>query len=318
VAIAAGFAIGAISPLAIVTPAMIVPGCGIHMLHNTLYSSATRMAPEARGIALSMVANVLFIQQAAGVWLSGWSSTGSAIRQSSSPRARRCSWRAPPSRCCSTRSGGQLSAVGPARHAKELIDLRAVSIWLARHRVMAGDVSAAQFGNRENATMAVKSVNDLLIDELQDIYHAEKQLVKALPKMAKKAKSEQLRQAIERHLEETKGQVQRLEQVFEKLDAKPRAKRCEAMEGLIEEAEQLMGEIATPEVLDAAMIGAAQKVEHYEIASYGTLSTLAEELGHSEAARLLEQTLEEEKAADQKLNQIALSGVNKSALQAAA
>jgi ferritin-like metal-binding protein YciE len=183
---------------------------------------------------------------------------------------------------------------------------------------MAGEVSAAQFGNRENATMAVKSVNDLLIDELQDIYHAEKQLVKALPKMAKKAKSDQLRQAIENHLEETKGQVQRLEQVFEKLDAKPRAKRCEAMEGLIEEAEQLMGEIATPEVLDAAMIGAAQKVEHYEIASYGTLSTLAEELGHSEAARLLEQTLEEEKAADQKLNQIALSGVNKSALQAAA
>ena len=173
-------------------------------------------------------------------------------------------------------------------------------------------------GNRENATMAVKSVNDLLMDELQDIYHAEKQLVKALPKMAKKAKSDQLRQAVEHHLEQTKGHVQRLEQVFEKLDAKPRAKRCEAMEGLIEEAEELMGEIATPEVLDAAMIGAAQKVEHYEIASYGTLSTLAQELGHTEAARLLEQTLNEEKAADQKLNQIALSGVNKSALQVAA
>ena len=159
--------------------------------------------------------------------------------------------------------------------------------------------------------MAVKSVNDLLMDELQDIYHAEKQLVKALPKMAKKAKSDQLRQAVEHHLEETKGHVQRLEQVFEKLDAKPRAKKCEAMEGLIEEAEELMGEIATPEVLDAAMIGAAQKVEHYEIASYGTLSTLAEELGHTEAARLLEQTLNEEKAADKKLNEIALSGVNK-------
>ncbi len=173
-------------------------------------------------------------------------------------------------------------------------------------------------GNRENATMAVKSVNDLLMDELQDIYHAEKQLVKALPKMAKKAKSDQLRQAVEHHLEQTKGHVQRLEQVFEKLDAKPRAKRCEAMEGLIAEAEELMGEIATPEVLDAAMIGAAQKVEHYEIASYGTLSTLAQELGHTEAARLLEQTLNEEKAADQKLNQIALSGVNKRALQVAA
>jgi ferritin-like metal-binding protein YciE len=175
-----------------------------------------------------------------------------------------------------------------------------------------------KFGNRENVTMALKSVNDLLMDELQDIYHAEKQLVKALPKMAKKAKSDQLRQAVEHHLEQTKGHVQRLEQVFEKLDARPRTKRCEAMEGLIEEAEELMGEIATPEVLDAAMIGAAQKVEHYEIASYGTLSTLAQELGHTEAARLLEQTLSEEKAADQKLNEIALSGVNKSALQAAA
>jgi ferritin-like metal-binding protein YciE len=166
--------------------------------------------------------------------------------------------------------------------------------------------------------MAVKSVNDLLMDELQDIYHAEKQLVKALPKMAKKAKSDQLRQAVEHHLEETKGHVQRLEQVFEKLDARPRAKRCEAMEGLIEEAEELMGEIATPEVLDAAMIAAAQKVEHYEIASYGTLNALAEELGHTEAARLLEQTLNEEKAADQKLNEIALSSVNKTALRTAA
>ena len=175
-----------------------------------------------------------------------------------------------------------------------------------------------EFGNRENTTMAVKSVNELLIDELQDIYHAEKQLVKALPKMAKNAKSDKLRQAVKHHLEQTKGHVQRLEQVFEKLDTKPRAKKCEAMEGLITEAEELMEEIATPEVLDAAMIAAAQKVEHYEIASYGTLSTLAEELGHTEAARLLEQTLNEEKAADQKLNEIALSGVNKSALQAAA
>jgi ferritin-like metal-binding protein YciE len=166
--------------------------------------------------------------------------------------------------------------------------------------------------------MAVKSVNDLLMGELQDIYHAEKQLVKALPKMAKKAKSDKLRQAVEHHLEQTKGHVDRLEQVFAKLDASPRAKKCEAMEGLIAEAEELMGEIATPEVLDAAMISAAQKVEHYEIASYGTLSTLAAELGHTEAARLLEQTLNEEKAADQKLNEIALSGVNKSALQAAA
>jgi ferritin-like metal-binding protein YciE len=166
--------------------------------------------------------------------------------------------------------------------------------------------------------MAVKSVNDLLLDELRDIYHAEKQLVKALPKMAKKAKSDDLRQAFEHHLDETKGHVERLDQVFQQLDARSGGQRCEAMEGLIEEAEELMGEIATPEVLDAAMIGAAQKVEHYEIASYGSVCALAEALGHKDAARLLEETLNEEKAADQKLNQIALSGVNQAALQAAA
>jgi ferritin-like metal-binding protein YciE len=166
--------------------------------------------------------------------------------------------------------------------------------------------------------MAVKSVNDLLLEELRDVYHAEKQLVKALPKMAKKAKSDKLRQAIEHHLEETKGQVDRLEQVFEKLDTRSRAKRCEAMEGLIEEAEEAMDEITTPEVLDAAMIAAAQKVEHYEIASYGSARALAEALGHNEVARLLEQTLDEEKQADQKLNDIALSEVNQTALKTAA
>jgi ferritin-like metal-binding protein YciE len=166
--------------------------------------------------------------------------------------------------------------------------------------------------------MAVKSVNDLLLDELRDIYHAEKQLVKALPKMAKKAKSDKLRQAFEHHLEETKGQVERLDQVFQQLDARSSGKRCEAMEGLIEEAKEMMDDVTTPEVLDAAMITAAQKVEHYEIASYGSVCALAEALGHKDAARLLEETLNEEKAADQKLNQIALSGVNQAALQAAA
>ncbi|MGH6897936.1 MAG: ferritin-like domain-containing protein [Geminicoccaceae bacterium] len=166
--------------------------------------------------------------------------------------------------------------------------------------------------------MAVKSVNDLLLDELRDIYHAEKQLVRALPKMAKKAKSDDLRQAFEHHLEETKGHVERLDQVFQQLDARSSGQRCEAMEGLIEEAKEMMDEVTTPEVLDAAMITAAQKVEHYEIASYGSVQALADALGHKDAARLLQATLDEEKAADQKLNQIALSGVNQSALQAAA
>jgi ferritin-like metal-binding protein YciE len=166
--------------------------------------------------------------------------------------------------------------------------------------------------------MAVKSVQDLLIDELRDIYHAEKQLVKALPKMAKATKSDKLRQAIEHHLEETKGQVDRLEQVFDKLDTRTRGKTCEAMEGLIEEAKEMMEEIKTPEVLDVALIAAAQKVEHYEIASYGSVCALAEALGQNEVAQLLNQTLEEEKQADQKLNQIALSDVNKTAMKAAA
>jgi ferritin-like metal-binding protein YciE len=166
--------------------------------------------------------------------------------------------------------------------------------------------------------MAVKSVNDLLLNELRDIYHAEKQLVKALPKMAKKAKSDELRQAFEHHLEETKGQVDRLEQVFVQLDARSSGKRCVAMEGLIEEAKEMMEDIKTPEVLDAAMISAAQKVEHYEIASYGSVHALAEALGHKDAAKLLEETLGEEKAADQKLNQIALSAVNQTALKTAA
>lgn len=166
--------------------------------------------------------------------------------------------------------------------------------------------------------MAVKSLNDLLLNELRDIYHAEKQLVKALPKMAKKAKSDQLRQAFEMHLEQTKGQVERLEQVFDKLDAPTRGKRCEAMEGLIEEAQEIMEEINTPEVLDAALITAAQKVEHYEIASYGSVCALAKALGHDDVAKLLEETLNEEKETDAKLNQIALSEVNETALQAAA
>jgi ferritin-like metal-binding protein YciE len=166
--------------------------------------------------------------------------------------------------------------------------------------------------------MPVKNVQDLLLNELRDIYDAEKQLVRALPKMAKAASSEQLRVAFEEHLAETKNQVERLEQVFDKLDTKTRGKRCEAMRGLVEEASEIMDEIKTPQLLDAALIAGAQKVEHYEIAAYGSVRALAETCGHQEAAQLLDETLEEEKAADQKLNQIALSEVNQAALEAAA
>ena len=166
--------------------------------------------------------------------------------------------------------------------------------------------------------MAVNSVQELLIDELRDIYHAEKQLVKALPKMAKASKSDQLRQAFEHHLEETNGHVERLEEVFEKLGKGARGKRCEAMQGLIEEAQELIDEIKTPEVLDVGLITAAQKVEHYEISAYGSACALAESLGQNEIVQLLNETLEEEKQADEKLNKIALSDVNKAALKVAA
>ncbi|HEX6144510.1 MAG TPA: ferritin-like domain-containing protein [Geminicoccaceae bacterium] len=166
--------------------------------------------------------------------------------------------------------------------------------------------------------MAVKTTEDLLLDELRDIYHAEKQILKALPKMAKKAHSDKLRRAFEEHLEETRGQVDRLDQVFELLDKPARGKRCEAMEGLVAEAEEMIEEIKTPQVLDAALITAAQKVEHYEIASYGSVAALAEALGQTDVANLLIETLKQEKATDEKLNKLAVSDINKSALQAAA
>ncbi len=161
--------------------------------------------------------------------------------------------------------------------------------------------------------MSVKTVQDLFVNELRDIYHAEKQILKALPKMAKSASHPELKQAFESHLEETRGQVERLEQVFDQLDLNKRAKPCQAMEGLIEEAKEHMSEIEDKSVLDVGMIISAQKVEHYEIAGYGSLVALARQLGHDEVAQLLEQTLEEEKAADQKLNQVALNVANKDA-----
>lgn len=163
--------------------------------------------------------------------------------------------------------------------------------------------------------MPVKDVQDLFVEELRDIYHAEKQLAKALPKMAKAASSDKLKQAFEMHLEETRGQIDRLEQIFDELDLRKRGKPCEAMEGLIEEGKEIMEEVKTPEVLDAALIVAAQKVEHYEISSYGSLRALAEALGHKNAAKLLQETLKEESATDEKLNKLAVGEINKRAMQ---
>ena len=161
--------------------------------------------------------------------------------------------------------------------------------------------------------MELKSLKDLLIHSLQDIYSAEKQIIKALPKMIKAASHQELKSAFETHLQETEGQKQKLEKVFDLIGARPGRIKCKAMEGLVEEGKELMEEDIDPEVLDAGLIAAAQKIEHYEIASYGTLKTLAATLGHTEAAELLEATLEEEKKTDDLLTQIAQAGVNQSA-----
>src|SRR5688572_20885221 len=161
--------------------------------------------------------------------------------------------------------------------------------------------------------MPVKSVQDLFVQELRDIYHAERQITKALPRMAKAAHSPELKQAFELHLEQTRGQIERLDQVFEQLDTAKRAKKCEAMEGLLEEGRSTMEEIEDKNVLDVGMIINAQKVEHYEIAGYGSLVALAKQLGQNQIASLLDQTLKEEKETDQTLNRIALSVANPAA-----
>jgi ferritin-like metal-binding protein YciE len=165
--------------------------------------------------------------------------------------------------------------------------------------------------------MEMEALHKLYVDELKDLHSAERQLVQALPRMAKKAANEQLRGAFEEHLEQTKGHVERLDQIFEQLGKKGTGKKCRAMEGLVEEAKEMMGEDMEPEVMDAALISAAQKVEHYEIASYGTVRTYAELLGEKDAARLLQQTLDEEGAADKKLTQLAVNTINVEAATAA-
>jgi len=164
--------------------------------------------------------------------------------------------------------------------------------------------------------MPLNSLKDAFLDELRDVLSAEKQLIKALPKMAKGATSDQLRDAIEAHLEETKSHVERVEAVFESLDHKPRSKKCEAMEGLLEEGASILQEDAAPDVLDALIIAAAQKVEHYEIATYGTLCTWAKMLGYDTALQLLKQNLSQEVTADEKLTDLSKT-INKSAMNPA-
>ena len=162
-----------------------------------------------------------------------------------------------------------------------------------------------------------KNLNDLFLDTLKDIYYAEKQVLKALPKMAKAAHSDQLRAAFEKHHGETEGQVERLERVFELIDKPARGKTCEAIQGLLDEGKEIMEEYKGTEALDAGMVAAAQAVEHYEIARYGTLVAWAEKLGLTEAVPLLRETLDEEKNTDDKLTELALLEINVEANNAA-
>lgn len=163
--------------------------------------------------------------------------------------------------------------------------------------------------------MKIENLNDLFLHTLQDIYYAEKQILKALPKMTKKTDSAELKKLFETHLTETEGQVERLDQVFQMLGQKPKATKCPAIEGIIEEAQELMTDIADPDTRDAAMIGAAQAVEHYEITRYGTLVAWAETLGMKDAVKVLGQTLKEETSADQKLSKIAEAQLNREAAE---
>ena len=158
-----------------------------------------------------------------------------------------------------------------------------------------------------------KTLNDLFYQHLRDVYHAEKQLLRALPKMAKAVNSDELRQAFETHREETEGQVERLERVFEMIDKRASGKPCEAMQGLIEEGKEVMEEFGDSEALDAGVLASAQAVEHYEISRYGTLRTWAQQLGMNDAAKLLEETLNEEKKTDELLTQLAEQMVNEQA-----
>ena len=156
----------------------------------------------------------------------------------------------------------------------------------------------------------VQSLQDMYVEELKDIYNAEKQLLKALPKMAKAASSDELRTAFEEHLEQTKGHVERLEQVFQTMDMAAKGKTCEAMKGLVAEGEEILELEGDEATIDAGLIAAAQKVEHYEIATYGTLRSWAKQLGSEEAATLLQQTLDEESETDERLTKLAESIVN--------
>jgi ferritin-like metal-binding protein YciE len=180
-------------------------------------------------------------------------------------------------------------------------------------RQHSGVSAQSPLGSCGETPMTIKTMEDLFVETLKDIYYAEKHILKALPSMVKKAGSRKLKEALETHRKETEGQVDRLDQVFKLFDVAPRGKKCEAIEGILAEAKEHMEDIEDAEVLDAGMIGSAQAVEHYEITRYGTLIAWAKQLGRDDAIRLLEANLEQEKKADRLLTEIAVSAVNEKA-----
>jgi ferritin-like metal-binding protein YciE len=186
----------------------------------------------------------------------------------------------------------------------------------ASPELLARDESARIQLHRRRHMPQMETLHDAFLDELRDAYDAEKQLLKALPKMAKATESDQLRTAFQTHLQETEGHVERLEQVFGSLDERVRGKHCDGMAGIIEEGKTVIEEFEGP-TLDACLIASAQRAEHYEMAAYGTLVAWARAMGHEDAAGLLQQILDEEKATDEKLTQIAESGINSEAARAA-
>ncbi|WP_028032248.1 ferritin-like domain-containing protein [Chelativorans sp. J32] len=161
----------------------------------------------------------------------------------------------------------------------------------------------------------IKSMDDLFVHTLKDIYYAENQITKALPQMMEKASNQQLKQGFEQHLRETEGHIRNLEQVFQMMNMEPKGVDCPAIDGIIEESKEVAGDVDDPKVLDAALIAAAQAVEHYEITRYGTLITWAQELGKNECADILKRNLAEEKATDQKLTELAESRINLAAAE---
>jgi ferritin-like metal-binding protein YciE len=207
------------------------------------------------------------------------------------------------------------------QHGKRRSSARRFSMRAQVVRNIGGDMTLRETGNttvishlQECAMTAKgKDLNDLFHDTLKDIYYAEKQILKALPKMAKAASSDKLRAAFEKHHDETEGQVERLEQIFELINKPARGKTCEAITGILDEGKEIMDEYKGTEALDAGMLAAAQAVEHYEISRYGTLKQWAQQLGMKDAVRLLDETLQQEKKTDQTLTSLAEAAVNMAA-----